>query len=74
MENSKLETTDPDWRPDASSPAPWRIKEPNKHYIQIVDATGNRICDFFPFAANGGRGWIATMAVAKLIVETMNGR
>jgi hypothetical protein len=51
------------------APGPWHIEEPNKHYFQIVDATGNRICEFFPFAGNGGRGWEVSMEIARQIIR-----
>ncbi len=54
------------------APRPWRIEEPNKHYFCIVDATGNRICDFFPFAAKGGRGREMTLAIAEMILHRAN--
>lgn len=62
-----LETTDP-------APHPWRIEEPvsprqSKGYFSIVDAAGNRICDFFPFAGKGGRGWDATIEIAQQIIR-----
>jgi hypothetical protein len=57
---------------DEIAPRPWRLDAPNQRYMQIVDANGNPICDFFPFAAKGGRGWQLTKAVAELILEHVN--
>jgi len=34
-----------------------------------VDASGNRICDFFPYAGVGGRGMDMTLALARQIIE-----
>jgi hypothetical protein len=55
-----------------SAPRPWKAQAPNKYYLQIVDAEGIPVCEFFPFARYGGRGWNATLAIAQQIVETMN--
>jgi hypothetical protein len=64
------------------APHPWRIDDRTveRHgieggYISIVDATGNRVCDFFPFAGQGGRGKEATLALAQQILnwEQTNG-
>jgi uncharacterized protein YcgI (DUF1989 family) len=79
-ENAKPETTDlGGLSPDhidralvAEVPLPWRVVAPNKQYIQIVDAGGNRVCDFFPFAQKGGRGWDRTQAIADQIVRWAN--
>ena len=54
------------------APLPWRLEAPNKKYMQIVDAAGNPVCDFFPFAGRGGRGWDATHQIATQIVERAN--
>jgi hypothetical protein len=59
------------------APHPWRLEEHNiqSHgYLSIVDATGNKICDFFPFAGRGGRGRNATLALARKILEWANAR
>ena len=56
--------------PDA--PHPWRIEDHNSErygYLSIVDATGNRVCDFFPHAGKGGRGRDKTLALARQIIE-----
>jgi hypothetical protein len=66
-------TTDELDRTDA--PHPWRIETHGSErwgYLSIVDATGNRVCDLFPYAAVGGRGKEATMAIARQIVERAN--
>ena len=55
-----------------SAPLPWKAQAANKYYLQILDASGVPVCDFFPFAVYG-RGWDATMAIAQQIVEMMNG-
>jgi hypothetical protein len=60
------ETTD-DW-----APHPWRIQDHDSErygYLSIVDADGNKVCDFFPNAAKGGRGRRATLAIAVKILE-----
>jgi uncharacterized protein YcgI (DUF1989 family) len=54
------------------APRPWRVASPNKQYMQIVDANGNPVCDFFPFARKGGRGWQQTEAIAQQIVVRAN--
>jgi hypothetical protein len=54
------------------APHPWRIADHTTDrggYLSIVDANLNRICDFFPFAGQGGRGKEATMALARQIIE-----
>lgn len=54
------------------APHPWRIEDHDSErwgYLSIVDATGNRICDFFPHAGKGGRGRDATLALARQIIE-----
>jgi hypothetical protein len=58
------------------APHPWRIADHTveRHgveggYLTIVDANLNRICDFFPFAGEGGRGKAATLALAQQIVD-----
>lgn len=57
------------------APHPWRIADHTTDryggggYVTIVDANLNRVCDFFPFAALGGRGKEATLALARLIIE-----
>jgi hypothetical protein len=54
------------------APHPWQIADhtsKNGGYLSIVDATLNRICDFFPFAGQGGRGKEATLALARQILE-----
>jgi len=57
------------------APHPWRIEDHTTEryggggYFSIVDATGNRICDFFPFAGNGGRGKDATLDLARQIIN-----
>ncbi len=38
-------------------------------FLSIVDATGNPICDFFPHAKEGGRGYAATLNLARQIIE-----
>ncbi len=63
------------------APQPWRIEDHTTDhyggggYLSIVDATGNRICDFFPFAHPDGRGKEATLALAQQILnwEQTNG-
>jgi uncharacterized protein YcgI (DUF1989 family) len=57
---------------DEWAPRPWRVEAPNKQHLQIVDAAGNPVCDFFPFAGKGGRGWDATRVIADQIVERTN--
>jgi hypothetical protein len=60
---------------DRAAPHPWRIEDctTERHggsgYISIVDASGNRICDFFPYAGVGGRGMDMTLALARQIIE-----
>jgi hypothetical protein len=54
------------------APHPWRIADhtsKNGGYLSIVDGNLNRICDFFPFAGQGGRGKEATLALAEQIIE-----
>jgi hypothetical protein len=54
------------------APHPWRIEDHDGErwgYLSIVDATGNRICDFFPKAGKGGRGYPATLALARQLIE-----
>jgi hypothetical protein len=57
------------------APHPWRIADHTteryggRGYLSIVDANLNRICDFFPFAGEGGRGKEATLALARQIIE-----
>jgi hypothetical protein len=54
------------------APHPWRIEDHNSErygYLSIVDARGNKICDFFPHAGKGGRGPEATLALARQIIE-----
>ncbi len=57
------------------APHPWRIADHTTDhyggggYLSIVDANLNCICDFFPFATQGGRGKEATMALARQIIE-----
>jgi hypothetical protein len=55
------------------APHPWDIEDHTATrragYFSIVDADGNRICDFFPFAGKGGRGKGATLAIARQIIE-----
>ncbi len=55
-----------------AAPLPWRIEEPNRQYFSIVDAAGNRICDFFPFAVRGGRGRTTTLFIAQKIIDMAN--
>lgn len=67
MTDEPSKTTDP-------APHPWRIEDytsearGGRGYFSLVDATGNRICDFFPFAGAGGRGKEVTMAIARQII------
>ena len=54
------------------APHPWRLEDHGSErwgYLSIVDATGNRICAFFPHAGQGGRGREATLALAVKILE-----
>jgi hypothetical protein len=51
---------------------PWIIKRENQYWFSIVDATGTRICDFFP-VASGGRGWDATLEIAGQIIRWSRG-
>jgi hypothetical protein len=57
------------------APHPWSIEDhtDERHggrgYLSIVDAAGNRICDFFPWAAKGGRGLEATLRLARLVLQ-----
>jgi hypothetical protein len=57
------------------APGQWRIADHTTDryggggYLSIVDATGNRVCDFFPFANQGGRGKEATLVLARQIIE-----
>jgi hypothetical protein len=56
------------------APLPWKIvdhtrdKNRRSGWISIVDADLNTVCDFFPYAAKGGRGHDATMALARQIL------
>jgi hypothetical protein len=53
------------------APHPWRIEDHNSQrygYLSIVDARGNKICDFFPHAL-AGRGPDVTLALAQKIIE-----
>lgn len=72
IDNAAPKTTDA-----VDAPHPWRVEDHNSErhgYLSIVDATGRRICDFFPYAGRGGRGRDATMVIAEHIVEVMNGQ
>ncbi len=59
------------------APHPWRIEDHDSErwgYLSIVDATGNRVCDFFPHAGvGGGLGREATLALATKILEWERG-
>ncbi len=57
------------------APHPWRIADHTTNrvgYLSIVDGNLNRICDFFPFAGQGGRGKEATLALAQQILDWSN--
>ena len=54
------------------APLPWRVKAQNKHYLSIIDAEGVAICELFPFARPGGRGWEVTETIAERIVVLAN--
>lgn len=51
----------------------WRIVDLTKKgggYLRL-ERNGQRVCDFFPFAAGSDEGWVR--AQAQLICRTMNG-
>ncbi len=50
------------------APHPWRIADHTTNRVGYL----NRICDFFPFAAEGGRGKEATLALAQQILDWSN--
>jgi hypothetical protein len=59
-----------------AAPHPWRIEDHDSErygYLSIVDALGNKICDFFPHAAPGGRGPEITLKLARQIISWERG-
>ena len=54
-----------------STQRPWRVQHTNKHFFQILDAVGNRICDFFP-EAPGALPRAELLSIAERIVQREN--
>jgi hypothetical protein len=60
---------------DINAPHPWRIEHYEPYgYLSIVDATGNTICEFFPYRPKGGRGREATLALAEYVLQCVRER
>ena len=56
---------------EKTTQTPWRVRHTNKHFFQILDAAGNRICDFFP-EAPGALSRAVLLSIAERIVQREN--